>query len=137
MQSVRATAWTVALVLSLATTIQGAEGWTPALWADENTLDLRTTGEGPEPYWFPVWLAVVDDQLYVRLGSRATERIESNTTKPEVGVRIAGQEFPRVRGEPAPEMAERVAAEMAEKYWTDAIVRYVAHPLTLRLVPVN
>jgi hypothetical protein len=52
-----------------------------------------------------------------------------------VAVRIAGEEFDDVRVENAPEMADRVAAELAEKYWTDVLVRFFPHPLTVRLVP--
>jgi hypothetical protein len=50
-------------------------------------------------------------------------------------VRVAGREFDRVRAEAAPEAAERVAAAMGEKYWSDLLIRYVHHPLTMRLVP--
>jgi hypothetical protein len=109
--------------------------WTPGLWVDEDTVELRTTEPGKPPYWFKVWVAVVDDQLYVRLGSRATKRIESNTTGPEIAVRIAGEEFEHVKVENAPEMKERVADELAEKYWSDLLIRFAPHPLTLRLVP--
>ena len=77
---------------------------------------------------------MIDDQLYVRLGSRAAGRIAGNTTKPMVGVRVVGQQFDRVRGEPAPDMATPVAEAMARKYWFDVIARYVDHELTLRLV---
>ena len=52
-----------------------------------------------------------------------------------MGVRIAGQQFARVKGTPAPEMAEKVAAAMGEKYWTDVLIRYFDHPLTLELAP--
>lgn len=135
MKVARAFAWSLVLLVAAAATVRSASGWEPASWADEDTVELRTTKEGEEPHWFKVWVAVVDDQLYVRLGSRAVERIEQNTTKPVVGVRIAGQEFERVLGEPAPEMAERVAATIADKYWSDVLIRHAAHPLTLRLVP--
>jgi hypothetical protein len=109
--------------------------WTPADWKDEDTVELRTTAAGEEPHWFKVWVAVVDGQLYVRLGRRAVDRIDGNTAKPVVGVRIAGKEFDRVRGTAAPETAERVAEEIARKYWSDVLIRHVAHPLTLRLEP--
>jgi hypothetical protein len=130
---------TVSAVAALAwAAVAGAEpAWTPEAWADEDTLEMRTTDPGAEPHWSKVWLVVLDGAVYVRLGTRATERIEANTTKPEIGLRIAGQEFARVRGEPAPEMAERVAAAMAEKYTSDVLIRYFAHPLTMRLVPVD
>ena len=125
----------VAATLLLGRAADAAEPrWTPGLWVDEDTVELRTTRAGEAPHWFKVWVAVIDDQLYVRLGSRAADRIEHNTTAPEVAVRIAGQEFDHIRVENAPEMAERVAAELAEKYWSDMLVRYFSHPLTMRLV---
>ena len=109
--------------------------WNPAAFATEGTLQLRTTRAGEGEHWFKVWLVVIDGQVYVRLGSRAVERVESNTTAPVVGVELAGQRFDRVRGVPAPEYAERVAKAMAEKYTSDIFVHLVSHPLTLRLVP--
>jgi hypothetical protein len=123
------------LPLILATRVTAAEPWQPAAWAGANTVELRTTAPGEAPHWFPVWVVVVDGQLYARLGSRAASRIERNQTAPSVGIRILGQEFDRVRGVPAPESAERVAAAMAAKYWSDVVVRHFSHPLTLRLVP--
>lgn len=123
------------IALLVATSAARAADWSPALWVDQSTIELCTTDPGADPHWFKVWVAVLDDQVYVRLGSRAAGRIERNVTAPSVGVRVAGAEFPRVRAEPAPEMADRVAAELAEKYWTDLLVRFFPHPLTLRLVP--
>lgn len=122
------------LLLAVASAVAAAE-WTPDLWVDESTLELRTTDPGADTHWSPVWLAVIDGEVYVRLGRRAAGRIERNTTAPIVGVRIAGHEFPEVLAEPAPEMAARVAREMAEKYWADVVVRLLLHPLTLRLRP--
>lgn len=122
------------LAVILALPAAAAE-WTPRAWADTNTVDLRTTAPGEGEHWFPVWLVVLDDQVYVRLGSRAAGRVEKNTTAPFLGVRIAGQQFDRVKGVPAPEAVERVARAMGEKYWSDVLVRYANHPLTLRFVP--
>jgi hypothetical protein len=113
----------------------GAAEWTPRAYANESTLELRTVGPEEGEHWFPVWLVVIDDQVYVRLGTRATRRIAENTTGPFVGVRIAGQQFDRIRGVPAHAEAPRVAEAMAAKYWTDIVVRHVSHPLTLRLLP--
>lgn len=62
---------------------------------------------------------------------RAAARFEKNTTAPFVKVRIAGREFDNVRAEPAPEMVERVAAAMAAKYWSDLLIRFASHPLTV------
>ena len=121
----------------LATTSPAASDWTPPAWADENTVELRTTDPGSEPHWFPVWHVVLDDQLYVRLGSRAAGRFDRNATKPIIGVRIAGKTFERVRGVITPEMTDRVTAAMRDKYWTqgDIFVRLMNHPYTMRLEP--
>ena len=120
---------------ALAAVPANAAEWTPSAWVDEDTVELRTTAPGEEPYWFKVWLVVIDDQVYVRLGSRAANRIEENQTAPVIGVRLAGQEFDRVKGVPAPEKAEAVAEAIGDKYWSDIFIRLVPHPLTLRLEP--
>ena len=103
MQRFLAAAAFIALVAAPA----GAAEWKPRAYASESTLDLRTTAPGEGDHWFPVWLVVLDDQVYVRLGTRAAGRIERNTTKPYVGVRIAGQQFDRIKGVAAPESVER------------------------------
>jgi hypothetical protein len=117
----------------------GPGDWKPTAWSDENTVALRTTDPGDAPHWSPVWLVVIDGQLYVRLGSRAAGRFDRNTTKPVLGVRIAGKEFDRVRGVQAPDMKAKVQDAMKDKYWLqgDAIVRRMDHPYTLRLEPVT
>lgn len=112
-----------------------AAEWTPAAWSDVDTLELTTVAPGEAPHTFPVWLVVLDGDVFVRLGSRAAERVETSTTAPLVGVRIAGAEFATVRAEPMPDAAARVAAAMRAKYWTDVFVRWLDHPLTLRLRP--
>jgi hypothetical protein len=122
-----------ALVLFVSRT--SAQHWNPASFAKEDTLKLRTVEPNEGEHWFPVWLVVIDDQVYVRLGSRAAGRVERNTTAPYLGVEVAGQRFDHVRGVPAPDYAGRVAQAMAEKYTSDIIVRLFSHPLTLRLVP--
>jgi hypothetical protein len=135
MRTIRLGLLTLGLLGPLGAAVASAADWTPTLWIDESTLELRMTEPDGEPHWFPVWPAVVDDQLYVRLGTRATGRAERNTTAPYVGVRIAGETFERVRAEPAPDMADPVAGELAQKYWSDLLIRFFPHPLTLRLVP--
>lgn len=114
-----------------------AEDWTPGDWVEEETIELGTTEPGEEIYYFPVWLVVIDGDVYVRLGSSAAEKFEESTTKPYLGVKIAGQSFPEVEGISTPEKAEQVADLMGEKYWSDIFIRFVPHPLTLRLVPVS
>jgi hypothetical protein len=125
----------IAVLLGMLASPAVAAEWTPRAWAETGTLDLRTNVPGEGEYWFPVWLVVLDDQVYVRLGTKAASRVEKSSTAPTLGVRIAGQQFDRVKGVPVPEAADRVAQAMREKYWSDIFVRYMNHPLTLRLVP--
>jgi hypothetical protein len=122
------------LVLVVAARRVPAAEWTPQAWVDEGTLEVRTIGPDEGEHWFPVWLVVLDGELYVRLGSRAVGRIEKNTAAPYVGVRVAGQQFDRVRADPAPDKVAPVAQAMGEKYWSDLLIRYFPHPMTLRLV---
>jgi hypothetical protein len=121
----------IALLLTAAT---ARAAWDPQAFSTEDTLEFLTVEDGDE-HWSTVWLVVIDGQVYLRLGSRAAERFEGNATKPKIKIRIAGQTYDDVTGESAPDMAEKVNAAMADKYSTDIFVRYMAHPLTLRLVP--
>jgi hypothetical protein len=109
--------------------------WTPEVWADIDTLEILTTGPEEGEHWSTLWLVVIDGQVYLRLGSRATERVQRNTTLPYVSVKIAGQQFDRVRAEHTPDFRDRVAAAMRKKYWTDVIIRFFPHPMTVRLTP--
>ena len=127
-----------AIVLTLLTLVAPgafAASWEPATFAKQDTLKLRTNCPNEGEYWFPVWLVVIDGQVYVRLGSRAAGRVECNATAPFFGVEVAGQRFDHVRGVPAQDYAERVGKAMADKYTSDIFVRFFSHPLTLRLVP--
>lgn len=119
--------------LSLTVAVAAAD-WNPQAFSGENTLEFLTVENGVE-HWSTVWLVVIDGQVYLRLGTRAAARMEHNATKPVVAIRIAGQTFDRVRAEPVPDMAEAVARAMGAKYWSDVLVRYFAHPLTVRLTP--
>lgn len=123
---------TLTLLTPLAAT---AADWTPNAWTEERTVDLTTVAPAEGAHTFPVWFVVLDGQVYVRLGSRAAGRIDGSTTKPYVGVTIAGQHFDKVKGDPAPDMAARVGTAMGEKYWSDVLIKYFSHPLTLRLAP--
>jgi hypothetical protein len=134
MRTLARAAAAVALLAAVAVPARAVEGWTPSAWKDESTLQLRTAAPGEEPHWFPVWLVVIDGALYVRLGNRAARRVEHNASGMQLGIRVDDHEF-RVTGVPAPDMAERVAAAMREKYWSDVFVRWISHPMTLRLEP--
>jgi hypothetical protein len=130
-------AWTGAILggVLAAAAVATTTVWNPNAWTKESTVELRTTCPGEGEHWFPVWLVVLDGDVYVRLGNRAVGRVECNQTKPEVAVRIAGMEFEHVRLEPAPADVERVAAAMRAKYWGDVLVHWMSHPMTARLVP--
>jgi hypothetical protein len=126
------------LLLGLMFSVRPCEAaWEPQAFRDVGTLELLTVEPEQGEHWSKVWLVVLDGQVYVRLGSRMSQRIERNTTAPYVGIKIAGERFDRVRAESIPEMADRVAAAMADKYWTDVFVRFMSHPLTMRLVVEN
>jgi hypothetical protein len=125
----------VCLITLLATGAAAMAAWDPAAFSAANTLEFRTIGPEEGEHWSTVWLVVIDGQVYIRLGGRAAARIEQNTTKPDVGVRIAGQQFDHVTAQPAPDMVAPVAKAMGEKYWSDVLVRHFDHPLTMRLVP--
>jgi hypothetical protein len=107
--------------------------WDSTSLGKENTLEFLTVGSDEGEHWSKVWVVELGGHLYLRLGRRAAARFEKNTTAPFVKVRIAGLEFDHVCAEPAPEMAERVAVAMAAKYWSDFLMRFASHPLTIRL----
>lgn len=109
--------------------------WDAKAFRELDTLEFQTVGPSEGPHWSTVWLVVLNDHVYVRLGSRASGRMKENTTTPFVNVRIGGREYERVRAEEAADQASQVADAMAAKYWTDVFVRYVSHPLTMRLTP--
>jgi len=137
----RATGWhaiVCALVLAMTSACAPrveVPRWDPAAFRDLSTLEFLTVGANEGPHWSTVWLVVIDGHVYVRLGSRSTDRMRQNTTSPFVGVRIAGHEYERVQAVDAAAMAERVGAAMREKYWSDVLVRYFPHPLVMRLEP--
>ena len=109
-------------------------GWDPNALRDQSTLQIMTIGPDEGEHWSRLWLAVIDGQLYVRLGDRSVGRIQKNTASPYVKVKVGDQEFDKVRLEAAPEMTDKVAAAMADKYWMDILIRHESHPMTARLV---
>ena len=128
---------TIICLLALLTAVAAYGAWDPAAFSKLETLEFRTIGPEEGEHWSTVWLVVLDNQVYIRLGSRAAQRMEQNTSKPNVAVRIGGQEFDTVAAQPVPDMAGRVAEAMGEKYWSDVFVRHFDHPLTMRLVPAG
>jgi hypothetical protein len=125
----------ISLIAALSAARSADAAWNPAAYGDVDTLEVLTVGPEEGEHWSKLWLVVVDGQVYIRLGSRAADRLAKNTTSPIVKLRIAGEQFDRVRAEPVPDMAERVSEAMAEKYTSDFFVRLFPHPLTMRLTP--
>jgi hypothetical protein len=109
-------------------------GWDPNAFRDQSTLQIMTIGPEEGEHWSKLWLAVIDGQLYVRLGDRSFGRIQKNTANPYVKVKVGDNEFDKVRLEPALEMTDKVAAAMADKYFMDILIRHESHPMTARLV---
>jgi len=110
-------------------------GWDPALFRDASTIKIMTTEPDVGEHWSNLWVVVIDGQPYVRLGDRAYGRIQRNTTSPFVKLKVADQEFDKVKVEEMPDMKEKVAAAMADKYWMDVLIRHESHPMVARLVP--
>ena len=128
-----------ALLLSLAISFvaapAAASDWTPTTWADEDTLQFRSDCPDEGEHWSYVWLVVLDGDMWIRLGSAASARVDCNKTGRSTSIKIAGEQFDAVEMVETPDMAQRVADAMAEKYSTDIFVRYVNHPYTMKLTP--
>lgn len=127
----------VVALVAYAQADQDSAKWDPAAFASAQTIEIRTIGDDEGEYWFPVWVVVIEERVFVRLGTKAADRIKFNTMFPDVGVRVGETQFNRVHAKPATAFAERVEQAMADKYWTDIFVRWFAHPLTAELVPLS
>jgi hypothetical protein len=135
-KSLRVIATLLALALTSACAHQvEVKSWDPAAFRDLRTMEFLTIGPSEGPHWSTVWLVVLDDHVYMRLGSRSADRMRQSTTSPYVGLRIGGHEYEHVKTIDAAAMADRVAAAMHEKYWNDFFVHYFPHPMTLQLEP--
>ena len=110
-------------------------GWDPYTFRDQRTLQIMTTDPEEGAHWSKLWLVVIDEQLFVRLDSRTSERVKENLAGKYVMLKIGDQKFERVRLEAAPDMSGKVAAAMADKYPMDVFIRYESHPMTARLIP--
>ena len=110
-------------------------GWDPTVFRDASTIKIMTTEPDVGEHWSNLWVVVIDGQPYVRLGDRSYGRIQRNSTSPYVKLKVADQEFDKVKVEEMPDMKEKVGAAMADKYWMDVIIRHESHPMVARLVP--
>jgi hypothetical protein len=122
------------LAASLLVSVSARADWNPKAFTDTETLEFLTVDPEEGEHWSTVWLAVINDQVYLRLGNRAAERARKSKRWPYTDLRISGETFANVRLDEAPEMAEAVAAAMAEKYWFDVVASRFEHPLTVRAV---
>jgi hypothetical protein len=110
-------------------------GWDPATFGSESVIQIMTTEPDVGEHWSKLWVVVIDDQPFVRLGGRSYGRVQKNTTSPYVKLKIGDQEFDKVKLEEMPDMKDKVAAAMADKYFMDKLIRYENHPMVARLVP--
>lgn len=131
---VAAAAFWIALIGLAGAANNPVPGWDPDTFRGESTLQIMTVGPDEGEHWSRLWLAVIDGQLYVRLGDRAYGRVQKNTASPYVKLKIGDKEFDKVRVEAAPDMTDKVAAAMADKYFMDILIRHESHPMTARLV---
>src|SRR5262249_49043982 len=83
-------------------------GWDPELFRDQSTIQIMTTEADAGEHWSTLWVVVIDGNPYVRLGTRAYGRVEGNTTKPYVKVKVGDKQFDRVKLEQMPDMNEKV-----------------------------
>jgi len=131
----------LSLVLSIALTTaaraddKAVPGWDPSVFRDASTIKIMTTEPDAGEHWSNLWVVVIDGQPYVRLGDRSYGRIQKNSTSPYVKLKVADQEFDKVKVEETPDMKDKVAAAMADKYWMDVLIRHESHPMVARLVP--
>jgi hypothetical protein len=103
------------------------------LLGNESTLEVLTVNFQGQEHWSTFWWVVIEGKIYLRLGTRGATRIQENRTKPFVSVKVGGQRFDDVRIVPTPEAAGAVADAMAKKYSLDLFIRWLPHPLTVRL----
>ena len=106
----------VALATAAHADDKAVPGWDPAVFRDASTIKIMTTEHDVGEHWSNLWVVVIDRQPYVRLGDRAYRRIQKNSTSPYVKLKVADEEFEKVKVEEMPDMKENVAAAMAEKY---------------------
>jgi predicted DNA-binding protein (MmcQ/YjbR family) len=125
----------IALATAARADDKAVPGWDPAVFRDASTIKIMTTEPDVGEHWSNLWVVVIDGQPYVRLGDRSYGRIQKNSTSPYVKLKVADQEFDKVKVEEMPDMKEKVAAAMADKYWMDVLIRHESHPMVARLVP--
>ena len=125
----------LSIVLAAWADDKAVPGWNSAVFEAASTIKIMTTEPDIGEHWSNLWVVVIDGQPDVRLGDRSYGRIRRNSTSPYVKLKVADQEFDKVKVEEVPDMKEKVAAAMAAKYWMDVLIRHESHPMVARLVP--
>src|SRR5260370_41794904 len=110
-------------------------GWDPAVFRDTSTIKIMTTEPDVGEHWSNLWVVVIDGQPYVRLGDPSYGRIQKNSTRPYVTLKVADHEFDKVKVEEMPDMKDKVAAAVPDKYWMDILIRPAASPMVAPLAP--
>ena len=132
-------AWVAIAVVLGAGSAFGTEP-APPVWssvANESTLVVLSENADGTPHETTVWLAVVDDQGFIRTGN--TSWYPNLERKPDIAVRIAGKEY-AVRAELVKDesLEARVIAAFNAKYgWEDSVVGWFfrGKPHIIKLAP--
>jgi hypothetical protein len=114
--------------------------YAPPPWTSLASVEeIQVLSENPDgtPRETTVWLAVADDQGFIRTGN--TSWYPNLERKPEIAVRIDNTEYP-VHAELVTDesLREKVMAVFREKYgWSDRFVAWFfpGHPHIVRLAP--
>ena len=106
MKTYRIAILSFALSIALATVAHADDkvvpGWDPTVFRDASTIKIMTTEPDVGEHWSNLWVVVIDGQPYIRLGDRSYGRIHRNTTSPYVKLKVADQEFDKVKVEEMP-----------------------------------
>ena len=80
--------FTVAIIGVARAADNAVPGWDPNAFRDLSTLQIMTVGPEEGEHWSKLWLAVIDGQVYVRLGDKSFGRVQKNTANPYVKVKV-------------------------------------------------
>jgi pyridoxine/pyridoxamine 5'-phosphate oxidase len=89
---------------------------------DASAYWLATVGRHTRPHVVPVWGVIVEDELYLEIGSTSTAKARNLEANPEIQVHLDGTgDVVIVRGRaegvmPAPALGAAIAAAMHAKY---------------------
>jgi hypothetical protein len=120
-------ALTVALLVCAALVSRAEAAWDPAAWVDTKTLEFLTDCPEEGEYWSPVWLVVLEDHVYISLGSKAAGRLACSRLAPMTAIKIEGQLYENVRLVPETALAGRIEDARWDKYWTNVFVGFSEH----------